>query len=62
MRKPFNEILKSLREERGLSQQELANALSITRSTLGNRTIQLNQRIYHASGVVCGVKILLQNI
>ena len=41
MRKPFNEILKSLREERGLSQQELANALSITRSTLGNYEIGL---------------------
>lgn len=41
MRKPFNEILKALREERGLSQQELADALDITRSTLGNYEVGL---------------------
>lgn len=41
MKRPFHEILKSLREDHGLSQQELADALQIKRSALGNYEIGL---------------------
>lgn len=36
MGQSFAKILRSLREERGLSQQELADMLNVKRSTIGN--------------------------
>lgn len=36
MGESFARILKSLREERGISQQELAETLNVKRSTIGN--------------------------
>ena len=36
MGESFGRILKSLREERGISQQELAGILNVKRSTIGN--------------------------
>ena len=38
MGQTFAHILKSLRNERGLSQQALADQLGIKRSTIGNYT------------------------
>lgn len=36
MSKSFSEILKELREEKGMNQQQLANALDVTRQTISN--------------------------
>ena len=41
----FAEVLKTLRKEKGISQQELANALSVTRQTI----ISLENGKYNAS-------------
>ena len=41
MKRAFHETLKTLREEQGLSQQELADGLQIKRSALGNYELGL---------------------
>ena len=43
MSKKFSEILKELREEKGMNQQELAIALDVTRQTISN--YENNKRI-----------------